>query len=201
MNKNTLKFFLFAALCSVLTACSPFGPIKQKPPATFLLDVDADVIKSGSTGKVLFVSDPVAVSGFDTTNMAYVQTSYQLNYFSQNRWVDTPSHMLQSLMVDALQNTNHFKAVVAPPFTGRAHYDLDTTIVKLQQNFVGQASSEQLVVRVQLLDNASKNVIAVKLFSITEPAPFNTPYGGVIAANSAVKQYLQQLARFVVDYT
>lgn len=199
MKKKLVMSWLLIVLCSCLSAC--FGPLKQKPMATYRLDVNANVVKSNPTRLVLMVSDPVSVAGFDTVNMAYVEDLYRLNYFSQNRWVDTPSNMLKALMVNALQDTEHFKAVVGSPFSGVTDYYLDTTIVKLQQIFIDTKSNEQFVVRAQLINNSNRNVVAVRTFTLSEPAPFNTPYGGVIAANLAVREYLEQLAQFVVDYT
>lgn len=199
---NYCKPIVFVILAVTLSACSVLSPIKQKETLTYLLDVQTIAVKPSSpTNSVLFIADPSAASGFNTNKMAYIEEPYRLRYFTLNRWVDNPSNMLKPLMVNALQNTQHFRAVVSSPYSGSANYRLDTQILRLQQNFMEPQSIEQLTVQVQLSEYTTQRIIAVKQFLLCENAPADTPYGGVIAANLAVKMYLEELAVFVVQHT
>jgi cholesterol transport system auxiliary component len=47
-----------------------------------------------------------------------------------------------------------------------------------------------------LVDHRSLRVLATQTFEAYENAPSDSPYGGVIAANRALKQLLGQIANF-----
>lgn len=202
MDQQFKRILLWVMCGCLLSACSPFAPLKQKPIATYMLDVPlGKMAKGAATNSVLYVTDPAASAGFDTDKIAYVAEPYQLTYFSYNRWIDTPASMLKPLIVDALQSTGRFHAVVSAPYTGDSTYRLDTTVIRLQQNFILTPSVEELVVRAQLIHSDTQKVMAVKLISVATPASANTPYAGVVAANKIVSDFLDCLAEFVVDNT
>ncbi|MBB72273.1 MAG: hypothetical protein CMF50_07735 [Legionellales bacterium] len=183
----------------VLTAC--MGPVKTPPVSTYSLNATPTVAQKPRTAKTLLVTSPTATATFATNKMAYTSAPFQVSYFANNRWTARPSEMLKPLMVSALQDTNHYHAVVASPFSGNATLRLDTDLIKLQQEFSHIPSQIELEVQARLVDAKSLRVIATKHFDIIEPAPTNTPYGGVIAANKAVNQYLQELSRFCLKYS
>ena len=57
-------------------------------------------------------------------------------------------------------------------------------------------SQVHLTIRAQLLDLRENNVLATREFYVTEVADSDDPYGGVMAANRAVKKILQQITEF-----
>ena len=78
--------------------------------------------------KILLISVPETIPVYNTTEMAYMIKPYQIAYFSLNQWAETPAEMLQPLLVQTLQNTHHFKAIVTPPYSGHFDYVLNTQI-------------------------------------------------------------------------
>jgi cholesterol transport system auxiliary component len=131
--------------------------------------------------------------------MAYLRQPHELDYFSFNRWADTPSRMLGPLLAQAVEQTGSFRAIVQTPGVVPSDIRLDTELIRLQQDFGTQPSRIQLTLRAQLIDVVGKRVIAVKTFDETENAASDDAYGGVIAANRAVKRVLSQLADFCVN--
>ena len=51
--------------------------------------------------------------------------------------------------------------------------------------------------KVVLNDSKRNQVIASKIFHYKIPCPSDTPYGGVLAANQAVKGYTADVVKFV----
>lgn len=180
-----------------LTGCSSiFPPVKSDPENQYVLNSVPSVTKNPvENPKTILVTYTQADDIYNTTQMSYTLKPYQIAYFANNRWADTPAQMLQTLMVQTLQNTHHFRAVVTPPFIGRYDYVLNTQLLELQQDFLQNPSRIHLKLRVQLIQIGSNQVIVDKELSVTEPTNSNTPYGGVIAANQAVKTMLRQLAK------
>lgn len=176
-------------------------PVKETPQQTYVLNPPLPHLQATHSSATLWVETPKATPAFDNTQMAYVNKPYQLAYFSYNQWADTPAQMLHPLLVQALQNTGHFHAVIASAY--HAHYDfiLSTRLLALQQVFLRPTSTVQLRLQAQLINNATQQVIATQQFTVEEPAPENTPYGGVLAANKATEEWLRQITAFCLANT
>ncbi len=147
---------------------------------------------------VLAVSLPQARPGFDTPQMVYVRQPHELNYFVTSRWADTPARMLGPLLVQAMEQTGSFRAVVPAQGTVRADLRLDTELIRLWQDFAAKPSRVQLTLRAQLIDVRGQRVLAVKQFDDVENAASDDAYGGVTATNRVLQRMLDQLADFCV---
>ena len=53
--------------------------------------------------------------------------------------------------------------------------------------------------RVQLLDGATRKVLASREIDANEPMREKSPYAGVVAANDAAARLLRDIAQFVID--
>ena len=148
---------------------------------------------------VMAVGMPRARTGLDTPAMVYVQQPHELNYFVTSRWADTPARMLEPLLVQAMEQTGGFRAVVQETSAVPADVRLDTEIIRLQQDFTTQPSRLLLTLRAQLIDVRGQRVLAVRLFDESENVASDNAYGGVTAANRAVQRLLGQLADFCVS--
>lgn len=196
--KNGL-FILFFPL--LLWGCSVFSPVKTDPTNTYILNtLPRPIVKKYAPRINIMVMEPEANSLYETTQMAYSTQPYKIAYFSKNNWADTPAQMLQSLLVQTLQDTHHFHSVGVPSALGHYDYVLSTQLQNFEQRFFGRMSEMVVTVRVQVIRVATNQVVAAKQFSVTEMAPENTPYGGVVAANQAVAKVLGQMAQFCLRY-
>lgn len=161
-----------------------------------------DIVVSSSRTKegTLLVNTPRAPAEFDTSQMAYVQRPYEIEYFAHNQWAATPARMLGPLLVRALDQTGPWKAVVQTPAAVQGEYRLDTEIVHWQQEFLTRPSQMRITLRAQLVQVLDQRVIAARRFDIVEPAPSDDPYGGVTAANRAASQLVTQVAQWVNEH-
>lgn len=199
MKSNIMKRILMVMTILFLTSCSLLSPVRTTPDSTYLITaVPADTPVMRKIPITLMVMQPDASPAYNTTDMAYSKRVYQIAYFAKNRWAETPPQMLQPLIVQTLQNTHRFWAVVSPPYTGRYDYALATTILKLEQDYTYCPALLKLKARAQLIKIESNGVIATQDFSITEPIFANTPYNGVIAANMATQRLLRGLSDFCI---
>lgn len=169
-------------------------------PNNYTLSSAPSVITKKSSSAVLLVNMPQTNSAYDTVQMAYMKNPYQLSYFAKNRWAATPSQMLLPLMVQTLQNTHAYRAVVPQSVIGHVDLVLDTQLVQLQQEFFGKTSQIHLVMRAQLININTQRIMATKEFNIIEATTANNPYAGVVAADRAVSKFLQQLALFCISH-
>ncbi len=183
----------------LLGACSVLQPVKSDAPATFALEAQFAAQANSKGERVRQVALPQARSGYESSRMVYLKKAHELEYFAQNQWVDSPARMLAPLLLQALESSGRYKAVVTSRSAVLADLRLDTEIVRLQQEFFEKPSRVHLTLRVQLTDLRAKTVLATREFDVLESAESDDPYGGVLATNRAVKNMLPQIAEFCVQ--
>ena len=158
-----------------------------------------EVAASGTLDATLLVLAPEAAEAYDTPQMAYSKSAYEIAYFARTEWADTPAHMLHALLVRTLERTRRFRAIVTPPYTGRADYARRAQLLELRDDFSTEPAQAVLAVRVEL--DAGARTLAAREFIEREPLREKNPAAGVAAANEAAARLLADVARFVVAQT
>lgn len=196
MGRASLKKAL--GIVVLLAAAGCVGPQGRSTEAmtTFTLEAAFPAKAAAKESPAVLVAAPQARSGFDTDRMAYVRSPNQLEYFARHRWIDAPARMLAPLIVQSLESTGAFSAVVQAPTVARAKWRLETEIVKLQQDFLQQPSRVHVVLRARLVDSATQQAVAARVFGATVVAASEDARGGARAANDALQQLLPQLAQW-----
>lgn len=184
----------------LLSGC--FSPVKLPEAKEFELNtVPCARVTRAHTGSTLVVMSPSTSPVFSSTQMVYTTAPYLVAYFAKNKWAEPPTVMLQKLMVQTLQKTHHFHAVIAPPSSAQYDYVLNSQLIDLTQDFMRTPSVIHLTMRVELLKADTNHVIAIRQFTVVEPTPGDSPYGGVIAANRATSRLLKEIAEFCIRRT
>jgi cholesterol transport system auxiliary component len=202
MNTSRRKAALCAgaALIGLLAGCGPLLPKPPQAPAQFALDdatpAATPATAPAATAPTLLVAAPRAAAGFETRNIVYVRQAHAIEAFAYSQWVDTPAQMLAPLIVNALERTGAFRAVLRAPTAASAELRLDTELIRLQHEFTEPPSRVRLTLRAVLVDTAARRVVAWREFDASVVSASEDPYGGVLAANEAVKQVLTELAAF-----
>ena len=185
-------------LVLALTGCATVAPgLQQEGVQTHLLAVPAAPRGGSGSGPELLVAPPTARAGLDSPRMVYLQRPFEVSYYARNEWADTPARMLQPLLVQSVEAGGAFRAVVAGPSPAAADLRLDTEVLALQQEFLSESSVTRVALRAQVVDLASRRVVATETFEAVEPAVSGDPYGGVVAINRALERVLGELTAFV----
>ncbi|HXH03006.1 MAG TPA: ABC-type transport auxiliary lipoprotein family protein [Candidatus Competibacteraceae bacterium] len=200
---RTLLRVLCLALPLVLAGCASLIPSDGRPaPRTYLLDASpaaADATPRRGDAPVLLVDQPRAQPGFDTPYIAYSRDPLSLDYYTKSQWADTPARMLTPLVVNALEDSGAFRAVLAPPAAARADLRLELELLRLVQEFRSGPSQVRLALRARLFRISDRQVLATRLFETAEPAPSDDAEGAARAANAALARLLAELRGFVVN--
>jgi cholesterol transport system auxiliary component len=196
---KTLLIGLMATLLLVGCISAPGRPAGAE--GVFTLDADFPAKAAARRGPAILVALPRARAGFDGERMAYVRRPEEIEYYARHRWIDTPARMLAPLLVQALDSTGAFAAVLPAPTVARAGWRLETEVVRLQQSFTHQPSRVEFVLRAQLIEASTQQAVASQTFSATISAPSEDARGGAAAANAAVRQVLLQLAQWCAART
>ena len=206
--RRRCRLLLASLGLSALAACSALSPTPTLPPAFFSLDnprVDVaprapGVTATAGAGALTLVVNPTrAAAGFDSQRIIYLRDPYKLEYFANSEWVDPPARMLGPLLVNALERSAAFRAVIQTPASASGDLRLDTQIIRLQHYFDTQPSHARFTLRAYLVDDKTRGVLAWREFDADVPALSDDPYGGVVAANKAVQMVLADLSAFCAD--
>ena len=204
MTQTSYSRIATALVCCtayLLSGCSSLlAPAKSEPAAVYSFDIAqlkpiaAPAPSSGAP--TLLLSAPRAAPGFDGKQIAYVRQSHKLEYFRDSHWVDDPATMLSPLIAAALERSGTFGAVVQAPTSALGQYRLDVELVRLQQEFMSMPSNARITLRAHLLDAKTHAVVAWREFDSSVPSAGEDAYGGVVAANLAVRIAIEELAAF-----
>jgi cholesterol transport system auxiliary component len=183
-----------------LAGCGSLLPKPPPAPSLFALDDAAAPAAPRAAISVkaptLIVSVPRAAAGFDGTRIVYVRQAHALEAFAYSQWVDTPALMLAPLIAQAIERTGAFRAVLRAPTAAAGELRLDTELIRLQHDFTAAPSRVRLTLRAVLVDTATRRVVAAREFDASVVSASDDAYGGVLAANEAVKTLLAELAGF-----
>jgi len=192
-----------AACCLIAVAlygCS-LGPAETTPVRAYLLEPDFSA-KTTPANPVrgdratLLISVPRAQPGFETPRMAYLLRPHELNYYAFNQWVDTPGRMMLKLLIESMERSGLWRAVVQAPSPVRTDYRLDCDNLVLEQQFFSH-SRVRVGLRAQLIDIKRRIVIGARNFEVFAASPSEDAYGGVVAANEASAKLLDELTDWV----
>ena len=147
----------------------------------------------------LIISPPRAAAGFDSSRIIYVRQAHRMEYFAQSEWVDPPARMLGPLMATALEKTGAFRAVVLTPGSASGDLRLDTEVIRLLHDFSTRPSRVNFVLRVYLVDDKTRQVVAWREFDHSLEAGSEDASGGVAAANRVVQKTLEELSEFLLQ--
>ena len=200
-NGKFFRNFYILTISSILFSACSFQPVALPQENTYALTAASQQqFATKPTAITLLINTPIANSAYHNAKMAYAMQPYQIRYFSYNRWVASPTDMLQSVMAESFRNSNYFHAVVAAPFSGSTNIRLDTQLLDFTQYFHGNSSEFHMALQMTLTDNTTDQILLSRSFQATVKAPSNNPQGGVIAANQATQQILNQAVSAVVSY-
>jgi len=188
-------------LLLMITACS-LGPTETTAPRSYFLKPEISWKNPQGSGarigaSVLLINQPKAQAGFDTPRMAYLLRPYEINYYAFNQWADTPARLLHQVLVENLDQTGLWSAVLQAPGALPAQFRLDCDNLILEQQFFANPSRIRLALRAQLIETKKQSILAIRYFELLEPAPSEDAYGGVLAANQATAKLLAQMAEWL----
>ena len=200
LRRRALQGLLLAPAVPLLAGCGALTPSTQASPGFYTLEAAFPAAPAAAAdAPTLLVQPPRASAGFDSQRIIYLREANRLEYFAHNEWVDPPARMLGPLLVEALQSTGAYHAVLLAPSAHRSQLQLDTQVLRLQQEFTTRPSQVRFGLRASLGDARTRRVLATRDVEAVVTARADTPEGGVLAANEAVRLVLAQLAAFCRD--
>jgi len=173
---------------------------RELPPAfVYTLQPLPDPAETaGNTGNLTLKLAPLrGTRPFATTRMLYTEHGIDQNSFAFSRWADSPTRMLQPLLVEAIHRSGLFKAVLPPGSALRSDLSLEGTLLDFSLHLYGPQPRGVMEVRFILVDNRSRRALASRLFRSEVPASKADPEQAARALNGAVLKISRALVRWL----
>ncbi len=184
---------IVSLLC--LVACSP---VKVQRVKQYTINrASSASLSQKPTRLTLYVGRTKANEAYQENDMLYVVKPFELNSFAKNEWIAPPAKMINDVLVKSLENSHVFHAITTAPYSGHSHCRVNTRLTALEQNFLSQPSEIVLSIKADVINEKTDNIIASHRFHRRERALTDTPYGGVLATNLAIKKIMTNLVKFV----
>ena len=125
-----------AAFLPLLSGCGSLFESKLSAPQTYVLRLPRSTAEAGAlTAGSVRVQRPEAGPGLDSNRIALLRTDRRFDYYAASLWAAPAPDVVESVIVDALRDTQSFSAVFddAAPFAPR--YDLRCTMRRFEADY------------------------------------------------------------------
>jgi cholesterol transport system auxiliary component len=175
-----------------ITGCA----MKEAPALkTYTLNTGSmTVSKAGRyAGKVIKVSYPQTLKEAITERMAFSYSSSDRGYYQNSQWSNNLGKLIQGSIIEVLQESGMFKAVLPYASTAGEDLRLESAIYDFSHHIRGELSYAVVSIGFSLIDTKSGNVLKTRRFSYREMAPSVNAEGYVTAVNRAMHRLSQDL--------
>ncbi|TPW29315.1 ABC-type transport auxiliary lipoprotein family protein [Pararhizobium mangrovi] len=113
MRKRFCGLLAAAVGTMLLSGCAslPFG---GSAPDTFDLSTPQVQQRGGRTRQQLLVPQPTALKALDGTNVVIRTAPLTIQFLAAAQWNDTLTNIVQAKLIEALENSGHFKGIGRP---------------------------------------------------------------------------------------
>jgi len=180
-----------------LGACALASVASEPPPQLFTLTAahPVPVGEAAGQGARIVVDEFSAPAVIDTTRIVQQASANELKYYADARWADRAPRMVETLLVETLENSGRFASVATRAADLRGDYEL---VGDIRQFAVDASSQSGPAVKVELyarlVRDDERTIVAVKSFSSTVPVVGSGIAAIVMAYDAALRQTLDGIA-------
>ena len=201
MRRCIARVMSAALLLLLAASCSSILPKPAPPPALYHLAPlpEAPQAHAGIDAQLL-VDVPAAPAALDTARIAVSRSAYALDYLADAAWTDRAPLMVQSLIVESLENAGEIRVVARQSPELRADAVLVVDLRRFEAEYQGAGPPEMHVqLDCRLVRMPDRIVLAVKSFDGTARATANDTPAIVAGFNDAFQATMRQLAPWAAD--
>ncbi|HUB96160.1 MAG TPA: ABC-type transport auxiliary lipoprotein family protein [Stellaceae bacterium] len=197
----SLLRLLAAASLLALFACTSILPHPKPPPALYRLTALAG---TGAPARVvdaqLAVDRPSSSAALDTDRIVLTRGPVSLDYFADSAWTDQAPALVQTLMVDSLQNAGAIRVVARRSGELRADAVLACDLRQFEARYDGDGPPViDVELECRLVALPGRAVLAVQRFEGTSRPATNDLPQIVAGFDTALHDALGALVPWVAD--
>lgn len=192
----TERRLVIAALGLLLASCTSILP--KPPPAPLLFRLTPLAETAAATPAIdaqLVVDMPSAPASLDTERIALARGALSFDYFADAAWIDRAPALLQSLIIESLENAGQIRVVARPAGELRPDAVLLADLRRFEADY-GGAGQPEVHVRLdcRLIRMPDRTVLSVRSFEGKATASANDTARIVAAFDEAFHAAMRELA-------
>lgn len=189
-------------LASILIPMAGCTLLPSRPEAMILLALEVPEPQSDQRPKkdhVLLFEPVDAVPTLRSKRILFRRGGPVVSYYARHRWLALPAEMIEQACLETSSRWSPYTHVVRPGQGMMASRQLSITLLRLEQEFAANDQSrERLELFVQLADPRSGRIVGQRYFRYRRVAPEGSAEGGVLAADSALARFVDDLADWLI---
>ncbi|MCP1675524.1 cholesterol transport system auxiliary component [Natronocella acetinitrilica] len=199
MPGNALRYLTSLCAALLLGGCMALNTPEEASTFWELRMNNPPAANSPAAAGGLIVARVRAEANLDTTAMLYREADYEPRYYARSRWIDRPTRQLQTALIDGLEAAGTADVILRAPTQLSARYRLETELLALEHDYRGNTPHAVLRLRVQVLDQDQRSVLASRVISLREPMTASGPGAGVEAGNRALDEAIERIRTVIVQ--
>jgi cholesterol transport system auxiliary component len=179
-----------AALLLALTGCASLLPAPGAPPQLYRL-TPASGFPAGlpKISAQLLVDRPTAPAALDTSRIALSRGPIQVDYFADAAWTDRAPILVQSIIVESLENSGRANAVARESPSLRADDVLRLEMRHFEAEYAGSGPpTVRVSFTAKLVGMPDRRILAQRTFDASSAATKNDMPAIILAFDAALHQ-------------
>jgi len=176
------KMILFSVLLLGLTGCS-------KAPALKIYSLEVPKIEISKNSqfytKTIKVTFPQSLREQMSQKMNFSYSVNDRGTYQNSQWSNNMSKVLQGTIIDVLDSSKHFKAVLSDTSTLKENYRLESAIFAFEHRVRGTSSYAVISMQFTLIDADTGKLVKSKRFSYQE-STLSTDAKGYASATNVI---------------
>lgn len=188
--KNSIRNFVYLCVIVFFSACS----FKQTTLDTnrYVIDFKSNQTTLTKGLKSIYIEQVNVNKSFNKNSIFYTTKPYLFEEYAINRWLNLPSSMIHTNLLQSIENSNIFKTVLQYKSKIDFEYTLKTDVSNLYHSFEDDKSYAVIKVRFDLVSN--KDILKTYTYDKKILCETNNAYGFVIAVNKGFEEVVKDLS-------
>lgn len=188
-----------AFICLLLGGCAVAGlGGGSSAPATYnIATPKVSDVPSSRVARQVTVSPPTAIRALDTDRIMVSASGGRISYYGDSAWSDRLPRLVQSRLVEAMQDSGAFKAVLTTQDRVDGDFAVATEIRSFQLDVEAGSSAATVAIFCKIVDERQGRVIATREFSARTSAPKDDAAAAVAALQESFNQVTGEMVRWL----
>jgi cholesterol transport system auxiliary component len=197
----SLARVLAAAAVLALAGCGGILPKPPPPPALYRLTaLDTAGAPGRTVNAQLAVELPTTSAALDTERVALTRGPLSFDYFANAAWTDHAPEMVQSLLINSLQNAGQIRVVARASGQLREDAALSCDLRRFEARYEGDGPPEvDVALECRIVSEPDRNVLAVRSFAGTSRPSANDMPAIIVGFDAALHDALGTLVPWTAD--
>jgi cholesterol transport system auxiliary component len=199
-----LPVLILVLMLPLLAACGPLAVLRTaaQPLEAYTLRAAAFQQPAAATGRHILVEPPAASGAIDTDRILVKPSPLQVQYLVGARWIDPAPELVQTLLVETLQNTGSFRYVTRTATGLFPDYTLLSELVDFQAEVTGDETfpiTTRVTLNLALVREADGQIVSSRRFTAARQTTAAHD-GEIIAAfNATTDQVLREASAWLLS--